>query len=308
MTALVPEAALSLGVVAERKYFLPYRDAMVRAVNGEGFEARALTDIDYDNHGDLDAFLVIGPHKYRGRLKHHDRYIFAAVQTEQFPTPEAGAYTFGKERYAIFQEFAPEYDVIFEWHRNTARFLSQRYAHIMWLPYGSFREMLYPECEPGAEHEPEYDFVFIGALEGVDGRRDKLLDALARRWSIHPESQGVWGAKKGRALANARIALNIHFDHGATFESPRLFEYLANGRFTLSETAADPHPFVEGRDYAAFFANQLVDKAARWLDHPEERARIAAQGRETAHRHPIEKSARTVIRRLLVEKAQRGVL
>ncbi|TVM34574.1 glycosyltransferase [Oceanidesulfovibrio marinus] len=305
---LVPQAALSVGVVAERKYFVPYRDAMARAIQTEGFEARALTNIDYANHGDLDAFLVIGPHKYRGRLKDHDRYIFAAVQTEQFPTPEAGAYTFGQERYEIFQEFAPEYDVIFEWHRNTARFLSKRYQHIVWLPYGSFDEMRYPECEPDAQAEPEYDFVFIGALEGVDGRRDALLEAIAKRWSVYPESQGVWKAKKGRALASARIALNIHFDHGATFESPRLFEYLTNGRFTLSETAADPHPFVEGRDYAAFFANQLVDKAAWWLNHPEERAAMAAQGCATAHSYPIEESARTVIRRLLVEKARRNDL
>ncbi len=344
-------APLKLGVVAQRKYFIPYREAMVRAMHGLGHAAESLEDLDYGRG--LNAFLVVGPHKHRGRVQRRQDVVHACVQTEQFPTPEAGAETFGKERYAIFLDYAPDYDLVFEWHRNTARFLTaarvasggRAFPPVHWLPYGAFREMAYPECvlldeaSPGDAHQaqptasprrvrtsPRYDLIFIGALGGVDDRRDRLLEALASRFTIHPKSQGIWGWKKGPALADAAIALNLHFDHAATFESPRLFEYCCNGRFVLSEYIHDPAPFTAGRDYADCgapggvrpeplwragaagtprVAAALVEAVSRWLDDPAGRDRMAAQALTTAWAQPMARAAQSVAAQLNALRAER---
>ncbi|WP_456152275.1 glycosyltransferase family protein [Megalodesulfovibrio gigas] len=159
-----------------------------------------------------------------------------------------------------------------------------------------------PDVGPPAA-APEYDVVFIGAPDGVDSRRARLLEILGRRFRLFPEHSGLWGEKKQRAMASAAIVCNLHYDHGAAFKAPRVWEAVSMGAFLLSEPMADASPFRAGQDYAAAFAHQLPDAVAHYLAHPEARAAIAAQGRATATAHPMAATAGRILRQFLIEAA-----
>ncbi len=128
-----------------------------------------------------------------------------------------------------------------------------------------------------------------------------MLAELAGRCALFPESSGVWGDKKGRALLASRICLNLHYEDSRVFESPRLWECFANGRFVLSEPVADPWPYVPGEDFAVFDSSRpgaLAKAAAHWLARPGERAEMAQRARAKAERFPLEMLAARILSRL----------
>lgn len=294
---------LKIGVVTGSRYFQAYRTAVVRTIQEFGFEAEGFDDIEYDYRP--NGFLIIGAHLFSQKPpRHHREFMFAGIQTEQFPTPEAGNLSFGRERVEVFQGYVRHFDWVFDWNPVNVRTYGGRYPQLVLCPFGHFDELEYYDPEqPGAE----YDLMFLGAPTGIDNRRGRILAELEKHYRIYPEYEGLWKEKKKNKALHAKICLNLHFDHGFSYEAPRMFEFLANERFVLSEKMADPSPFRDGIDYASCYVGKLREWIDHFLEHPRERERIAAAGAARGREFPLSRSVEMILNRFLVEREARKI-
>lgn len=301
LKALFPESFLRIEVVGKTNYFLPYREALVESIRKLGFEARGFEEINYGYNP--DGFLIINPLHYRNEEFRNRQFLYAGIQTEQLPNREVYCVDFGKDKYEMFRKYYHKYDFIFEWSPSSYRFLKERYKRVFFLPHCSFSQMEYADMER-VTPEP-YDLFFAGSPIGVRGRREKLLKALEERYRLYPQVSNLWGEEKGEGILSSKICLNIHFDHSLVFESPRIYEYLSNKKFVLSERMADSYPFVAGVDYGEFQIRNIFDRVDYYLSHDEERARIAENGHAKAGSFRLDDHVSIILDRFLMEKGYR---
>ena len=84
-------------------------------------------------------------------------------------------------------------------------------------------------------------------------RRQRLLEAVGGRFKLRVVRE-VFGEPLHRALAGAKVVLNIHYYEGALLETTRLYECLSLGVPVVSETAADQHDHTALEDGIVHFA------------------------------------------------------
>ncbi len=129
----------------------------------------------------------------------------------------------------------------------------------------------------------DIDVLFYGVY---NERRMAPLRRLAERgWKVSCV-RGVYGKERDELIARSRIVVNIHFYEQSRLEVARCLYLLANGRFVLSEASPD----AEETGLAggiAFAPYEGIGEACAWyLEHPEERAAIAAAGRDAVRKRP----------------------
>jgi hypothetical protein len=91
----------------------------------------------------------------------------------------------------------------------------------------------------------------------------------------------AWGLDMYRVLARSRITLNRHGEiAGGQAANMRLFEATGVGTMLVTEAAPNLHDLFEpDREVVAYEGEQdLIEKLRYYLDHEEERRRIAAAG------------------------------
>ena len=113
---------------------------------------------------------------------------------------------------------------------------------------------------------------------------------LAQSSPIRSRHRGqAWGMDMYRVLAQSRIAVNRHGDFaGGYAANMRMFEATGVGALLLTESATNlPDFFEPGREVVAYDGvDDLVDKIRHFLEHDDERRRIAAAGqRRTLTEH-----------------------
>jgi spore maturation protein CgeB len=94
------------------------------------------------------------------------------------------------------------------------------------------------------------------------------------------------------------INLNVTKCHGDESSGPRPLEVLGSGGFLLSNANAGLLSlFEDGKDLVTYTSlEDLKEKARYYLDHPDERTRIAEQGCRTVHaRHGIRQRVQHII-------------
>jgi hypothetical protein len=143
---------------------------------------------------------------------------------------------------------------------------------------------------------------FTGWATGIHNRREEILKVLSNRYNIYPKYENLWGEEKEKAILSSKICLNIHFDNGLVFESPRMYEYLANKRFVLTEKISDSYPFIEGEDYESFYIHNMFQKIDYYLSHPQERNRIAKNGYNKISQYMLDDNIGTILERFILEK------
>lgn len=172
----------------------------------------------------------------------------------------------------------------------------------VWLPMGCdprhhYRETLTDEEEGSYRH----DVVFVGSHYPV---RERLLEGLVgfdlaiwgSGWDRLPAGSALKSRVRGihtppevwrKIYSVSKIVLAPHFrapgDRYPVYQaSPRIFEALACGAFVICDAQKDVLSlFQDGRHLVvARDAGELRDKVRHYLDHPAERDRIAAQGRD----------------------------
>lgn len=132
---------------------------------------------------------------------------------------------------------------------------------------------------PMPEVKKDIDVLFTGT---VTPRRKTILGELAKDIDIYIPPKKFLTTEEIVVLFNrAKIVLNIHADNFPDTET-RIFEVLGSGGFVLAERLSEENPFtaeelVEYSDNA-----DLVKKIRYYLEHEDQRARIAHNGHTAA--------------------------
>ena len=137
------------------------------------------------------------------------------------------------------------------------------------LPMGYHPEMVDIPQRP--EAEKTVDVLFYGILST---RRLFILDGIRRVCKFNILT-GVYGEQRGDWISRSKIIVNMHISERMVQEQTRLFPLLTNGCFVISEKSSDDQ--YEGCMVQVGY-DEIVDTCLAYLQQPEERARIAAEG------------------------------
>ena len=197
-----------------------------------------------------DILIVINPLK-NAYPRVRSKQLLVGIQTEQYYNSlERGRVFNYKKKYSM-AKVLKKYHLLYDWNPTLYQIYSAKYKKIRFLPhsnldaYSKYNQTKKPK---------KYDLIFFGNNKGIDNRRKKILDTLSEKYSFHPFSsnlsdQNYWGKDKFSALQESLISINIHFDHSASFESPRFYESIAMGAVVLSEFVYNSYPFESGVDF-----------------------------------------------------------
>jgi spore maturation protein CgeB len=166
-------------------------------------------------------------------------------------------------------------------------------------------------CEPSIhrpikltpEERREYGspICFVGNNQGAYCPREKILEALLgfdlKVWGTgweksSPSVRGRWAGRAAVGLDMARvysaseITFNVTYPHSITQPNMRTFEAPACGILMINDDLEGvPQFFTVGREIDIYRSiSELKEKLRFYLDHPEDRRRMAEAGRERAHR------------------------
>jgi hypothetical protein len=223
-----------------------------------------------------DVVLVYGTHRYDPWTPPAG-VVLAGVNVEQYPddwTPHGTLVPMMQKS----DRFLAGCHVVLECNEALAleaTRLGRKPAGV--LPFGytpRFESRLAPLADP------PFDVAFLG--RPGEGRRKEALAKLARRFRVAPATV-AWGRRRGEFLRSARIQLNLHQSEKPVVEGHRLALAYANGAFLLTEPLPPGPPFRAGVHHAEAPLAQMEEAIASWLSRPDERARIAAEGRRFFH-------------------------
>ncbi|HVB37747.1 MAG TPA: hypothetical protein VND92_04385, partial [Vicinamibacterales bacterium] len=177
---------------------------------------------------------------------------------------------------------------VWDYSQANIHYLSAHGVTARLVPVG------YASCLTRIPQAPEdIDVLAYGALSD---RRVAILDELRRRGVTVRRLFEVYGDRRDRYIARARIVLNIHTYEARLFEIVRVSYLLANGRCVVSEEGADAALEAPYRDAVTFVPyDRLVDATLAALADPEGRARRAAAGFEIFKARPQREFLRAVI-------------
>jgi hypothetical protein len=161
----------------------------------------------------------------------------------------------------------------------------------------------------GSEAQTE-KVVFVGGLaRGPHTRGNEILEQAARRTPIDfwgykasrwPANSAIrrrfrgeaWGLDMYRVLARAKIALNRHIDVAEDYaNNMRLYEATGVGTLLLTDAKSNLGDLFEPGEEVVTYASEddLVKMINHYLDHGDERRRIAQAGQErTLREHTYE--------------------
>lgn len=208
-----------------------------------------------------------------------------------------------QDREQTEQPAFPAYDLVFCNELSSMAFMQEHHDRVVYLPHSYNPEVHAPMIADA----PKYDVYMCGTgfterlsvLRGADWTGVRLkLDGF---W---PQHEGIAGEVKDDMVPNGTlpaiyssvpINLNIHrttrtWLGGSAEEThiphaesigPRVFEVLACGGFLITDHRAEMDGFLRDGEHLVVYrdATDLGEKARWYLQHTDERRRIAAAGR-----------------------------
>lgn len=156
-------------------------------------------------------------------------------------------------------------------------------------------------CDPDLQHPysvgPEWqsDILFTGRLDNPklspDPDRREILTRLSQMEGARLHGcfgrHTVLGIDLFRAISGSRIALSINMINDVRlYHSSRLAHCLACGTFTLARRVPDTELLFKDQEHLRYFetVEEFFDLAQWYLQHEDERERIARAGMEYVHR------------------------
>jgi spore maturation protein CgeB len=174
----------------------------------------------------------------------------------------------------------------------------------------AFDERVLDDLDGSGEPEESEDVTFVGGLNpALYSTGTRVLERAAAELPLAVWGHGgedlppgsailrryrgeAWGMDMYRVLARSRITLNRHGEiAGGQAANMRLFEATGVGTMLVTEAAPNLHDLFEpDREVVAYEGEQdLIEKLRYYLDHEEERRRIAAAGQgRTLREHTYE--------------------
>lgn len=126
---------------------------------------------------------------------------------------------------------------------------------------------------------PEYDFFFSGRSTP---HREDLMTRLKRKYRFFHAAHGLIDDRYVRAVNESSVALNLNIEGWPQLQH-RLQNMLACGAFVMSERQTHDGLLKPGVHYVEFKGKaDLEEKAEYYLNHADERCRIAQCGMEFA--------------------------
>lgn len=243
-----------------------------------------LTDL-MDVHGSPDLFLYIEP---LGLLPR-------GMDTS--PIPMACVISDTHRNLRARQKLARLFDHVFLYHRNYVRhFQEHPQGAVHWLPYACDTECF---CDLGLPRD--LDIAFIGQLFKPRSRRRRIVDALGQRYSLN-EQRYYRQEEIPKIYSRTKIVLNLPAADDLNF---RVFEAMSCGALLVTERIASGQEelFQEDVHYVAFNGEkELFDKIEHYLEHEDQRLKIAQAGHEEVmQHHTLDLRLRT-----LLEKVRTG--
>jgi len=203
----------------------------------------------------------------------------------------------------IERQAAPLYDLVI---------VNDYYHGIQWVELGA-KKMA---CLPVSAVDPDFhipyalslqeqqayqcNVSFVGTLlpDNLYSERIEALEALRSFdpgiWSVHDVPQSLKPYLRGyalgesmmRVLSGATISLNVHGNFMRYGGNMRLFEAAGVGAFQISDDRPGIHEWFKEDQHLVIYRNldELKEKVQYYLDHPEERQRIA----DAARKHVLE--------------------
>lgn len=134
-----------------------------------------------------------------------------------------------------------------------------------------------PELVRIAPLPEDIDVLFYGS---VNRRRQKILEALRERGLNVVTLFGCYGEERDRAIARAKVVLNVHFYTAKIFEIVRVAYLLSNSKTVVAECGPDTHLDPHLRDAMRCVPYEgLVAACVELAGNPGKRAELAERGR-----------------------------
>lgn len=163
--------------------------------------------------------------------------------------------------------------------RNASRWRGQR-APVVAVPVGHHPSM--ERFRPLPWEQRDVDVIFTGCM---NARRQRVLDALARRGVKILAVSTAYGAARDELLARARVALNMLYYEDGTFAVLRTAHCTANSVAVVAEAANEAPTWSHPATVA--YAD-LADACCDLLGGGEERVEATATAALDAFRkHPL---------------------
>jgi tetratricopeptide (TPR) repeat protein len=180
------------------------------------------------------------------------------------------------------QKYASALDLVFTTQQTSMSAFRARGRPVHWLPWAVNLGVIFDHALPRT-----YEIAFVGRADAhLRRKRHLILEALKSRFPVHlwgdrPDNQ-VNQQELGRIYSQARLVVNESIQGEVNL---RMFETLAAGALLLTENVG-PHLlglFTPGKHLITYGPQDLLEKAAYYLDHEEERLAVAQQGRELVY-------------------------
>ncbi len=303
---------MRFAVVANNQIFVNFRDAMVRSLKYNGFEAESCKTIDdislLEKENKVDVVIVINP--TINKLPTDKKKLWVAFQTEHLDTIENGGISYGSVNKRRLLSVIHKYDVVVDmkgYNVKPLKKLCKRNANIVKFPYFYYDDLTLKYSNVRCERD-KYDIMFLGRLPGVDGRRKHIIEYLQTKYNVAPIRLDLYGENKYVALKESKICLNLHCETSLHEEPERMLDYFANGCFVLSERMNGAYEFVEGEDYDTFYLTNICEKIDYYLANEKERNKMAASANSKLQKLHLNNQIKLIIDACILARYRRQKL
>ncbi len=202
---------------------------------------------------------------------------------EKAPIPTACVISDCHRNLRPRQQLARLFDHVFLYQRNYLRcFVEHPSSNVHWLPYACDTEFF---CD--LRRLRDLDVAFIGKLMEAGSDRRRALALIGQKYQVN-EQRYYLQSEIPALYSRSKIVLNIPLGDDLNF---RFFEALSCGALLLTKRLSNGQDelFKEGLHYEAFSTEvEMLSKVDYYLNHSEERQRIAAAGHaEVLSRHDL---------------------
>ncbi|MBD3166428.1 glycosyltransferase [bacterium] len=176
------------------------------------------------------------------------------------------------------------FDVVFVDFKDSQPRLAEEGIEAHWLPYA-----IHPPDFGPFDLPKRWDIAFVGVTDHRP-RREALIQTLREHFNVHAAG-GLKGKERlthrqmAEVYAQARLVVNEYLFDGVNF---RVFEAMGAGTMLLTEYTENGlfDLFEDGRHLVTYTPDTLIEKVRYYLEHEEERERIARAGfEETMAQH-----------------------
>ena len=250
---------------------------------------------------DADIFIFFMPHQCPPSIRKRLRGKVVGVHAEPLPKFIDGKCIITQDIWDRLQQLRPALDMEHFYHHDKTSFpVLEREG----VQPKEFISAIATETYCPQDLPKKWDLIFFG--RETEHRLNMMLEAK-HLWGerfLHI-AHGVAGDELNRMMNMSRIGVNTHCEKDIPALENRIQTALACKLLVLSEPLSHNDFFVPGQHFVEFrSADELIQKAKYYLEHDEEREKIAKAGYGLVTKHL---AAKVVWPKLIREVLSSGI-